>query len=220
MGPILTDSNNRNDGVDSHDFVTDSMHMRAGLLTDIPGLRSSVLMPSDDQEGMLKRDNSVEMEELLRGSSMTQDELRAGKKLVHVIVRKSPLTKLDEKEPPKSKSATMTPSIAFRQGEAETISRVVDQVDKTAAKRMQEGFNENNFAGGVLNSFAIAFVLGRWPEHFWLLYIVEMIVFIPIKFVYMIKVSTGSVLYRLVRRSKESLMLVHMSYRQKGQTIE
>ena len=84
-------------------------------------------------------DNSVEMEELLRGSSMTQDELRAGKKLVHVIVRKSPLTKLDEKEPPKSKSATMTPSIAFRQGEAETISRVLDQVDKTAAKRMQEG---------------------------------------------------------------------------------
>lgn len=132
------------------DIWTDAMHVRASMLTDIPGLASTGVTPDDDRVGMLHHSESIQEEERLSG-----------------FVR--------------------TPSVAFRQGEAATMQRVLEEVDKAAAKRMKDGFNELNFSAGVLNAFLVCYVFGRFPEHFWLLYYVETLILVPTKFAHMVK---------------------------------
>lgn len=66
-------------------------------------------------------------------------------------------------------------------GEAETIRKVLLAVQRHEQERIQEGFNELNFAAGVLNSMLVAYVFGNFPEHFWLLWILEAVALIPRK---------------------------------------
>lgn len=72
--------------------------------------------------------------------------------------------------------------INFQRGEAETIRRVLDEIDHVAVKRMSEGFNEFNFSVGVINCFFIIYMFGAHPEHMWLVYLVEGLYMIPRKF--------------------------------------
>lgn len=72
--------------------------------------------------------------------------------------------------------------IHFKQGEAETIRHVLERIDVIALKRTAEGFNSNNFSAGVLNCFMISYVFGAYPQHLWLLYLVEVVYMIPRKF--------------------------------------
>ena len=70
---------------------------------------------------------------------------------------------------------------ALRQGEADTIRKVLYAVQRHERERIQEGFNEINFAAGVLNSMLVAYVFGNFPEHFWLLWLLEAAALIPRK---------------------------------------
>lgn len=65
--------------------------------------------------------------------------------------------------------------------EAETIRKVLLAVQRHEQARIAEGFNEINFAAGVLNSMLVAYVFGNFPEHFWLLWILEAAALIPRK---------------------------------------
>jgi Protein of unknown function (DUF2838) len=83
----------------------------------------------------------------------------------------------DNHEPPPPISLT-TPRATE---EAETIRKVLLAVQKHEQTRIQEGFNELNFATGVLNSMLVAYVFGNFPEHFWLLWLLEAAALIPRK---------------------------------------
>jgi len=82
-------------------------------------------------------------------------------------------SKLEETTP--LRQSKVTPN------EAETIRKVLKEVQKYEAKRIREGFNETNFTLGVLNCILLAFVFGDYPEHFWWLYLAEAIILIPHK---------------------------------------
>ncbi|KAL7537805.1 hypothetical protein ACHAXR_008105 [Thalassiosira sp. AJA248-18] len=70
----------------------------------------------------------------------------------------------------------------YKKGEAETIRRVLDEIELISVKRSSEGFNEFNFSVGVFNCFFIAYTFGAHPEHLWLVYLVEGSYMIPRKF--------------------------------------
>eukprot|EP00578_Thalassiosira_sp_NH16_P026582 CAMPEP_0181087492 /NCGR_PEP_ID=MMETSP1071-20121207/6299_1 /TAXON_ID=35127 /ORGANISM="Thalassiosira sp., Strain NH16" /LENGTH=397 /DNA_ID=CAMNT_0023169379 /DNA_START=172 /DNA_END=1362 /DNA_ORIENTATION=+ len=70
----------------------------------------------------------------------------------------------------------------YKKGEAETIRRVLDEIDMVSVKRMSEGFNEFNFSMGVFNCLFITYMFGAHPEHLWLIYLVQGLYMIPRKF--------------------------------------
>jgi hypothetical protein len=62
---------------------------------------------------------------------------------------------------------------------AKTVKKILDRIDAVSGKRIKEGFNQRNFGIGVLNALLIAFVVGRYPQHFWLLFLVEINLLMP-----------------------------------------
>mmetsp|Transcript_14112 Transcript_14112/g.20153 ORF Transcript_14112/g.20153 Transcript_14112/m.20153 type:complete len:413 (+) Transcript_14112:186-1424(+) len=82
-----------------------------------------------------------------------------------------------------------TKSQAFRHGEKDAIENVLENVDELAKKRMKDGLSEINFTVGVLNVIFIAFTMGAYPQYVWLLYLVEALYFIPMKFVQLIRTN-------------------------------
>jgi len=75
-----------------------------------------------------------------------------------------------------------TPLFLHQIGEAQTIRKVLSAVQRHEQERIHEGFNELNFAAGVLNTMLVAYVFGNFPEHFWLLWFIEAAALIPRKF--------------------------------------
>ena len=65
--------------------------------------------------------------------------------------------------------------------EAETIRKVLKEVQKSEYKRIREGFNEINFTLGVLNCILLSYIFGNHPEHFWWIYLGEAFLLIPQK---------------------------------------
>lgn len=60
--------------------------------------------------------------------------------------------------------------------------KVLQEIDEIQEKRRNAGLSEINFTSGVLNVLVITYVFGAYPQHFWILYIVESFYFIPYKF--------------------------------------
>ena len=69
--------------------------------------------------------------------------------------------------------------IIFHTAEVETIHKVLDRIDQIATKRRNEGFNETNFTIGVLNCLLTVYIFGKYPQHFWLFYLVQGFYLIP-----------------------------------------
>jgi len=88
-----------------------------------------------------------------------------------------------------------TVSQAFNLGSKTAIQNVIDELDLQAAKRVQSGFNEVTFTLGVLNCFLILFIFGNFPQHFWLLYIIESAFFIPTRFMQMSRAIPNQAFY-------------------------
>mmetsp|Transcript_21449 Transcript_21449/g.27734 ORF Transcript_21449/g.27734 Transcript_21449/m.27734 type:complete len:391 (+) Transcript_21449:118-1290(+) len=79
-------------------------------------------------------------------------------------------------------SAAAPPApVVSNASEAETIRRVLSILKDQENKRLQNGFNKINFTLGVLNTIVIAYMLGAHPEHFWLLFLVEVSILVPMK---------------------------------------
>lgn len=79
-----------------------------------------------------------------------------------------------------------TISEAFREGNSDAIKKVLLEIEIKAGRTIKSGLSETNFTIGVLNCFLVTFVFARYPEHFWLLFVVQAMILFPIK-VYMLK---------------------------------
>ena len=75
-----------------------------------------------------------------------------------------------------------TPSSrAYRDGTKEAIQQVLTEVESQSAKRINEGFSEINFTAGVMNCFIITYLFAAFPEHLWIVYVVQALFFFPLK---------------------------------------
>uniref|UniRef100_A0A7S4JRP2 Glycerophosphocholine acyltransferase 1 n=1 Tax=Odontella aurita TaxID=265563 RepID=A0A7S4JRP2_9STRA len=59
------------------------------------------------------------------------------------------------------------------------IQTMIEEVDRMVQAITEKLFDEMHFAYGVLNCLLITFVFGVYPQHFWLLYLIEMSYLIP-----------------------------------------
>ena len=82
----------------------------------------------------------------------------------------------------KSEEKPIDAATAFHLGSSKAIQNVLTEVEKEAQTRVKKGFNERNFTLGVLNSLIIIYTFGGFPQHFWILYIAEAMILIPLKF--------------------------------------
>ena len=73
-----------------------------------------------------------------------------------------------------------TSGIDFRM-ERDIIEKVLIEIDKVATKRIQNGFNERNFTLGVLNMILVIVIFVSYPQHFWVLFLIEGIFFVTMK---------------------------------------
>jgi hypothetical protein len=63
--------------------------------------------------------------------------------------------------------------------ELETVDQVLGEVDTIVNRLMGGFFKEFNFACGVLNSLLVTYVFAAYPQHFWLLYMIEGLYLLP-----------------------------------------
>ena len=70
---------------------------------------------------------------------------------------------------------------AYQDGKNDTITQVLHQIDTQAQKRIRDGFSPLNFTLGVMNCFFILYTFNVYPQHFWILYILEAFILIPAK---------------------------------------
>lgn len=61
------------------------------------------------------------------------------------------------------------------------LNMTLEEVDRIAMKRIHGGFNQVNFTCGVLNSILVVYTFGVYPQHFWILYLVEGILLVSTK---------------------------------------
>ena len=121
-------------------------------------IRSSVLMT---QDWNLDVDNELFDEgEVVTSAAAATDSRKKFQSLVRTAVRRN----------------------HFKKGEVDTVRRILEHIEFVSLKRSAEGFNKVNFSIGVLNCFFICWMLGAYPEHIWLLYLVEAYYMIPRKF--------------------------------------
>jgi hypothetical protein len=71
-------------------------------------------------------------------------------------------------------------SVELKNVEAIVVHKVLDRIDRVASKRVEEGFSRRQFTLGVMNCFVISYALGRYPQHFWLLFLAELVVLWPL----------------------------------------
>ena len=90
---------------------------------------------------------------------------------------------------------TRTPSVAYREGTTEAIERVLEEVERQGEKRIRDGFSEFNFTVGILNCFFCLFVFNVFPQHFWLLYVIEGMYLFPAKIHYLMQAKPLNQLY-------------------------
>jgi Protein of unknown function (DUF2838). len=95
--------------------------------------------------------------------------------------------------PPPTLLLQKTPSVvAFRDGSSITIQRALQELERQAASRIQDGgFSELNFTLGVMNSLLVTFVFAAFPEHLWLLYLFEAMIILPLIIRFMVQSSPG-----------------------------
>lgn len=64
---------------------------------------------------------------------------------------------------------------------SEAIQAVLAQVETMAQKHVRDGFSEFNFFLGMMNCFLVIFVFCAYPEHFWILFLVQACFLFPSK---------------------------------------
>mmetsp|Transcript_13237 Transcript_13237/g.19273 ORF Transcript_13237/g.19273 Transcript_13237/m.19273 type:complete len:438 (+) Transcript_13237:57-1370(+) len=157
--------------MDEGDEMTDEMHARAEMMH----------MPSILGGMKNKEDNFF-----LKNEGMTQEKSsRAADEVIE---------SLDKGQ---GKSLEKKDVDAYRQGQLETFKKVMEKVDGIVSKRVNEGFQEINFTIGVLNCIFVTFVFAAFPQHFWLVYLIESAYLMPSKIMRSIKAKPMSQIFYL-----------------------
>lgn len=56
------------------------------------------------------------------------------------------------------------------------------EIDAIAQRKVNEGMNKRNFSLGVLDTIGLTYLYGHYPQHFWLVFMLQSAVMIPLKF--------------------------------------
>ena len=59
---------------------------------------------------------------------------------------------------------------------------VFAEIDAIAQKKVSEGMNKRNFSLGVLDTIGLTYLYGHYPQHFWLVFMLQSAIMIPLKF--------------------------------------
>jgi Protein of unknown function (DUF2838) len=78
-------------------------------------------------------------------------------------------------------TAVLSFSADYYNGQRDTIRTVLKLMESSETRQYKEGLRGRNFTLGVINCFLVAYVFGRYPQHFWLLYFIEALVFLPLR---------------------------------------
>ena len=161
----------------SYELVDDDQDLS---FTETDHIRSSVVRLAgglgDDraptaQEGMLRRpdslaaDTSLEVVMMEAGASAGAD---------------SP-SRYQTMQQHQGKKQSFRQSDVYREAERDVMRRTLEEIDKVANKRIRDGFSEINFTLGVLNLILVSFTFALYPQNFWLLFLVEGILFVGAK---------------------------------------
>ena len=152
---------------------TETDHIRSSVVRLAGGLGDD--MAPTAQEGMLRRpdslaaDTSLEIVMLEAGSNADAADSPSPS-------RYQTMHKADQEE-----QLSFRHSDAYREAERDVMRRTLEEIDKVANKRIRDGFSEINFTLGVLNVILVSFTFALYPEHFWLLFLVEGFLFVGAK---------------------------------------
>lgn len=72
------------------------------------------------------------------------------------------------------------------------IRRSLKEVDSVTTRMLENGLSQVSFFIGVMNIGLTAYVVGRWPQHLWVLYVVKVLTLIPAWFVEVGRKYNGS----------------------------
>mmetsp|Transcript_12450 Transcript_12450/g.35644 ORF Transcript_12450/g.35644 Transcript_12450/m.35644 type:complete len:484 (+) Transcript_12450:111-1562(+) len=149
---------------------TETDHIRSSVVRLAGGLGDDRAPTA--QEGMMRRpgslaaDTSLEIAMLESGAGTAAD---------------SPSPSRYQIDREKNEEQSFRQSDAYREAERDVMRRTLEEINKVANKRIRDGFSEVNFTLGVLNVILVSFTFALWPQHFWLLFLVEGILFVGAK---------------------------------------
>ena len=162
------------------DIFSDGAHMRASLRSIDPSLIAQVqslkkeLSQTVFLEGENKEEGDAHQEEhailakaVAQVQSVTGEQQQKGRRRTSLLKR--------------------TLAETYSETEEKTVLKMLTTIDNIQEKQTKHGFKEINFTTGVANCFFVAYAFGRYPEHFWLIYLVQSLYFIPSKFRNMIR---------------------------------
>jgi Protein of unknown function (DUF2838) len=88
--------------------------------------------------------------------------------------------------------------VAYHEGQKAAFLAVLDEVDRIAQSQARNGLRNANFTFGLMNCLLVGYIFGAHPEHFWIVYALETVVWMSFKFVRMMRAKPLSeVLYYL-----------------------
>jgi len=163
---------------DNSSSFTEEMHYRSSILAASHALN----LPDDTvptaQEGMLRRVESLaadtSIEHVMDGDATCTRSTGSSDAKVE-----SPMWWYQNNS--KTTSTKQQRSEIYQKAERDVIRRTLEEIDKVANKRIRDGFSEVNFTLGVLNMILVVFVFALYPQHFWLLFLIEGVVFVASK---------------------------------------
>lgn len=165
------------------DAFSDGAHMRASLRSFDPSLISHV------QPFERELSHAILKEEENEGEESPHQEENA--LLAKAVAQVQSVTGGQQQQPRKSQRRTsrLKQSLAetYSETEEKTVLKMLTTIDSIQEKHYQHGFKEINFTAGVANCFFVAYAFGRYPEHFWLIYLIQSLYFIPSKYINMIR---------------------------------
>jgi len=91
-----------------------------------------------------------------------------------------------------TKPEAKTLLVASSEEEWAGIRRAIEEVQATSLKMGKEGLSQIAFFIGVVNIAVTGFVIGRFPEYLWVLYLVKVFTYIPAWFVEVTRRYNGS----------------------------
>ena len=150
---------------------TETDHIRSSVVRLAGGLGDDRAPTA--QEGMLRRpdslaaDTSLEIAMMEAGSSADADSPSRYQTM--------------QQKAGQQEQLSFRQSDAYREAERDVMRRTLEEIDKVANKRIRDGFSEINFTIGVLNVILVAFTFALYPQNFWLLFLIEGILFVGAK---------------------------------------
>ena len=174
---IGDDEGDINDGENEQSFtITDEQHYRSSLIAV-----GRILHLSDEQQVTASDDDAM----ILDASLSIIGEETTTESDSHLFQPKHTESFTAFDEPSDERTSLLLRNrqqVSSRTAEIRLLQTALEEVDRIAAKRVADGLNEINFTIGVVNTMLVVFVLGVYPQHFWLLYLIEGLYLLPSRF--------------------------------------